>query len=167
MGRSRRAEGERSGGAGKPRRTRSGSGERRRPRPRPTRVERHGPEEPPEGIGGIVRHILGERRLRKGVALGRLARAWPTVVGEELARQTTPRALDEGGLLVAASSAAWGSQVRFLAREIRRRANEALGSEEVRKVRVTVGGESWKPLRRKGNEPPSDGVGGPERDPPR
>jgi predicted nucleic acid-binding Zn ribbon protein len=124
-------------------------------------VERHGAEEPPEGIGGILRHILGDRRMRKGMALGRLARAWPQVVGEELARQTTPRALDEGGLLVAASSAAWGSQVRFLAPEIRRRANEALGSEEVRKVRVTVGGESWKPLGRRGNRGVDGAPGGP------
>jgi predicted nucleic acid-binding Zn ribbon protein len=105
--------------------------------------------------------------MRKGVALGRLARSWPQVVGEELARQTTPRALDEGGLLVAASSAAWGSQVRFLAREIRRRANAELGSEVVRKVRVTVGGESWKPLRHKGNGAASGGAEGPGKDPAR
>jgi predicted nucleic acid-binding Zn ribbon protein len=167
MGRSEHDSGGRSGRGGGARRKTSGSGGGRRPRPRPTKVERHGPGEAPEGIGGIVRHLLGERRMRKGVALGRLARAWPQVVGEELARQTTPRALDEGGLLVAASSAAWGSQVRFLAREIRRRANEALGSDEVRKVRVTVGGGSWKPLRHKGNEAAEEGTGGPGGDPPR
>jgi predicted nucleic acid-binding Zn ribbon protein len=167
MGRSERGSGRRSDRAGGARRATSGSSERRRPRPRPTRVERHGAAEPPEGIGGILQHILGERRMRKGVALGRLARAWPQVVGEELARQTTPRALDEGGLLVAASSAAWGSQVRFLAREIRRRANVTLGSEVVRKVRVTVGGESWKPLRHKGNGAVSGDAGGPGKDPSR
>jgi predicted nucleic acid-binding Zn ribbon protein len=100
--------------------------------------DRLSPADPPEGIGGVVRRLLGDRRLRRGVALGRLALAWPQVVGEQLARQTSPRALDDGGLLVAASSAAWGSQVRFLSSEIRRKANEALGAEEVRTVRVTV-----------------------------
>jgi predicted nucleic acid-binding Zn ribbon protein len=120
----------------------------RRPRPRPTKVERHAPSDPPEGIGGIVRHLLQDRRMRRGVALGRLARAWPEVVGPDLARQTAPRALDGGSLLVAATSAAWGSQVRFLAPEIRRRANDALGIDEVRSVHVMVGGAGRKALRR-------------------
>lgn len=97
------------------------------------------------------------------MTLGRLARTWPQVVGEDLARQTTPRALDGGSLLVAASSAAWGSQVRFLAPEIRRRANDALGAEEVRTVHVTVVPEGRKPLRGKGfgnDSGPSEGPGG-------
>jgi predicted nucleic acid-binding Zn ribbon protein len=138
---------------------RSGRGRYRRPRPRPTKVERHAPSDPPEGIGGIVRHLLQDRRMRRGLALGRLARAWPQVVGEDLARQTAPRALEGGSLLVAAASAAWGSQVRFLATEIRRRANDALGSDEVRTVRVTVAGERGKSLRRNGF---SSEAGGPE-----
>jgi hypothetical protein len=112
------------------------------------RVERQGPGDPPEGIGGIVRRILGDRRMRKGVALGRLARAWPQVVGAQLARQTVPQALDEGGLLVSASSAAWGSQVRFLAAEIAAKANMALGADEVRTVRVMVASERPERLRR-------------------
>ena len=98
--------------------------------------------------------------MRRGVALGRLARAWPQVVGEDLARQTAPRALEGGSLLVGAASAAWGSQVRFLAPEIRRRANDALGADEVRTVHVTVDGERRKSLRRNGFGSDS---GGPER----
>ena len=161
MGRSERARGGSPAGRGRDR-----GANRRRPRPRPTKVERHRAGDPPEGIGGILGDILGERRMRKGVALGRLARAWPQVVGEDLARHTTPRSLEGGGLLVAASSAAWGSQVRFLAREIGRRANLALGSEEVRTVRVTVGGGSWKPLRHNENGGREGGPGGPGGGPP-
>jgi predicted nucleic acid-binding Zn ribbon protein len=122
--------------------------------------DRQTPADPPEGIGGVVRRLLGDRHMRRGVALGRLARAWPQVVGEQLARQTSPRALDQGGLLVAASSAAWGSQVRFLAPEIRKKANEALGAEEVRTVRVTVSSEARNRLSRNdfGGDPgPSEG----------
>jgi predicted nucleic acid-binding Zn ribbon protein len=88
--------------------------------------------------------------MRQGAALGRLARAWPQVVGDQLARQTVPQALDEGGLLVAATSAAWGSQVRFLAGEIAARANRELGSDEVRSVRVMVASGRQKRLQRKG-----------------
>jgi hypothetical protein len=82
---------------------------------------------------------MSSERFRRGLALGRLARSWEEVVGASLARETEPISLDQGGLLVSVSSGAWGAQVRFLAPEIRRRANEVLGSQEVRVVRVTVG----------------------------
>ncbi len=60
-------------------------------------------------------------------------------MGAQLARETAPARLDDGGLVVAASSPAWAAQVRFLKREIQRRANEALGTEEIRSVHVVVG----------------------------
>lgn len=86
--------------------------------------------------------------MRPGLALGRLARSWAEVVGPELARETAPRALDHGSLVVAATSSGWGTQARFLAEEIRRKANAALGTEEVRAVKVIVARPSHKALRR-------------------
>jgi hypothetical protein len=128
--------------------------------------ERQGPGDPPEGIGGVVRRILGDGRMRSGIALGRLTRAWAEVVGEQLAGQTAPRALQAGTLVVAAASSGWGSQVRFLAPEIRRKANETLRSDVVRTVRVTVIADLRKPLPRKGSGAPprpfeAPGKGGP------
>jgi predicted nucleic acid-binding Zn ribbon protein len=90
-------------------------------------------------VGRVLREALGEPRFKRGLALGRLARAWEDVVGPRLARETAPASLDEGGLVVAVSSGAWGAQVRFLTREIRQRANQVLGTEEIRAVRVVVG----------------------------
>ena len=90
-------------------------------------------------VGGVLREAMGSERFRRGLALGRLARSWDEVVGAALARETEPLSLDHGGLVVSVSSGAWGAQVRFLAHDIRRRANEVLGAQEVRTVRVTVG----------------------------
>ena len=90
-------------------------------------------------MGGVLREAMGSDRFRRGLALGRLARSWEEVVGSRLARETEPLALEDGGLVVSVSSGAWGAQVRFLAHEISRRANEVLGAQEVRTVRVTVG----------------------------
>ena len=137
-------------GPGEPRPPRSG----RRKRKGPGLDQRHGPGDAPERVGGIIRGLLGDGRLRRGSALGRLVLAWPQVVGPDLALVTEPRALDRGGLLVAASSSAWGSQVRFLAEEVRRRANAALGGEEVRSVRVIVASGPRDRLRRNGSESP-------------
>jgi predicted nucleic acid-binding Zn ribbon protein len=92
------------------------------------------------------------------MALGHLSRAWTQVVGEQLARQSAPRALDGGALLVAAASAAWGSQLRFLGSEIARRANEVLGWDAVKNVRVTVARDVSNPL-------PRNAFGGPDEHP--
>ncbi|MGH2710955.1 MAG: DUF721 domain-containing protein [Actinomycetota bacterium] len=86
----------------------------------------------------MLRGLLGGPKLRQGMALGRLSRAWKTVVGDELASQTEPLSLDESGLVVGASSPAWGAQVRFLAEDIRHRASEALGGATIGPVRIVV-----------------------------
>ncbi len=54
--------------------------------------------------------------------------------------------LDGGILVVATSDGPWGAQVRFLADEIRKKANASLGSEAVRRVQVVVRPESLKRL---------------------
>ena len=92
----------------------------------------------PERVGRVVRGILGEAELRHGLALGRLLRRWEEVVGSTLDAQTAPTALDRRGLVVAAASSAWATQVTFLASDIQRRANAILGREEVASVRSVV-----------------------------
>ena len=118
---------------------RCGSGGERRA----TRGDRRvaGRSEELKPVGGVLREAMGSERFRRGLALGRLARSWSEVVGDRLARETEPLSLEEGGLVVGASTGAWGAQVRFLAHEIGRRANEVLGAQDVRAVRVTVRGK--------------------------
>jgi hypothetical protein len=72
------------------------------------------------------------------MSLGRLGQRWVDVVGERLALECTPLRFEGSVLLVRASSAAWASQVRFLAKEVARRANEVLGSEAVQTVKVVI-----------------------------
>jgi predicted nucleic acid-binding Zn ribbon protein len=94
--------------------------------------------EEPHEIGSVLDGLLGKRPWVAGVALGLLGRRWETVVGERLAQETAPVALEAGVLLVRASSTSWAAQVRFLSREVRTLANEVLGGEQIREVRVTV-----------------------------
>ena len=46
--------------------------------------------------------------------------------------------LDQGVLVVAATTGPWGAQVRFLADQIRRRAEDALGAGSVARVHVVI-----------------------------
>jgi hypothetical protein len=89
-------------------------------------------------VGAILDGLLSERPLSGGLSVGRLARSWEAVVGARLAAETVPARLEGGTLVVAATTGPWGAQVRFLAKDILRRANEMLGSEGVRRVQVVV-----------------------------
>jgi hypothetical protein len=89
-------------------------------------------------IGEIVDGLLEEDLFRRGLPLARLAQAWPELVGERLAKATMPVSLEGGLLTVRASDGPWGSQARYLAEEIRKRADEALGGDAVRSIRITV-----------------------------
>ena len=100
------------------------------------RKDERSPEATP--LGDIVGKLMREPLFARGVAVGRLANEWSEVVGPRLASETTPASLDGGTLVVVASTGAWGTQARFLAEEIRRQANTALGSKAVRTVRVVV-----------------------------
>ncbi len=55
-----------------------------------------------------------------------------------MAAETAPAAFDDGVLTVEVSNGPWGAQATFLHEEIRRKADEALGGDQVRRVRIVV-----------------------------
>jgi hypothetical protein len=85
-----------------------------------------GRSEEPQPLGAVLDALGGERRLAAGLLLGSLGKRWNDVVGERLAEESAPAALEGGTLLVKASSAAWAAQIKFLAREIREASNRLL-----------------------------------------
>jgi predicted nucleic acid-binding Zn ribbon protein len=86
----------------------------------------------------VLDGLLGERPWRAGMAVGELARRWADVVGPRLAEESRPASLEGGALLVKASSAAWATQIGFLAGQVAARANEVMGQPLVSSVRVAV-----------------------------
>jgi predicted nucleic acid-binding Zn ribbon protein len=105
---------------------------------RPAGRNRPKRSESPETLGSVLEGLLNQWPWSGGVAVGELGRRWAEVVGDTLARECTPAGIQDGVLLVRATSAPWAAQLRFLQRELAARANEILGSERVREVRVTV-----------------------------
>jgi predicted nucleic acid-binding Zn ribbon protein len=92
----------------------------------------------PVAIGDIVQGLLAEQVFSRGMPVARLAATWAEVVGERLAAETAPASLEGGVLTVQATNGPWGAQAKFLVEQIKDRANEALGTDEVRSVRVTI-----------------------------
>jgi hypothetical protein len=93
----------------------------------------------PVALGAVVDELLGEEPFRRGMPVATLSRAWPELVGERLAEATAPVSLDGGCLVVRAADGPWGSQATYLADEIRRRADDALGGGVVTSIRIVVG----------------------------
>lgn len=97
-------------------------------------------------IGEIVDGLLREKAFAQGMPIGQLAADWSAVVGPRLGAESAPVSLDRGILVVAATTGPWGAQVRFLADQIRERANGAIGEGSVQTVRVVVRSEPRKGL---------------------
>jgi hypothetical protein len=89
-------------------------------------------------IGDVVDSLMEEDVFSRGMPIATLARRWPELVGERLARATQPASLEGGVLLIRASDGPWGAQARYLADEIRERAEMALGTGSVKSVRIVV-----------------------------
>ena len=97
-------------------------------------------------LGTVLDGLLREQAFARGLPIGRLVAVWDDVVGPRIAAETAPVTLEGGVLVVAASSGPWGAQARFLAEEIRRRANAALGDGPVKRVHVVVREDPRKAL---------------------
>ncbi|MGE5226503.1 MAG: DUF721 domain-containing protein [Planctomycetaceae bacterium] len=100
-------------------------------------------------IGEIVDGLLAEDVFARGMPIATLARDWPALVGERLAEATKPVSLDGGVLVVRASDGPWGAQAKYLAEQIRARADDALGGGVVQTVRVVVGPGPSEPRNRR------------------
>lgn len=97
-------------------------------------------------IGDVVDGLLQERTFARGMPIGQLASDWAAVVGPRIAAESAPVSLERGVLVVAATTGPWGAQVRFLAEQIRERAETALGTGSVAKVQVVVRSDPRKGL---------------------
>jgi hypothetical protein len=93
----------------------------------------------PVALGDVVDELLAEEAFRPGMPVATLRRRWSELVGERLAAATAPESLEAGSLVVRASDGPWGAQATYLAEEIRKRADEALGGGVVERIRIVVG----------------------------
>jgi predicted nucleic acid-binding Zn ribbon protein len=87
-----------------------------------------------EGLVGL----LDSQFLQAALQLGRVMNVWKEAAGEAAAC-SRPVKLDKGKLKVDAKDSAWANEIQLRSEEIRRRVNEALGSNVVREIAAGVG----------------------------
>jgi hypothetical protein len=92
----------------------------------------------PEQIGRDVQREL--KRFGPAGAIGEIVKAWPTAVGDAIARNAWPaRVSRDATLHVATSSSAWAYELGLLEADIRERLAGALGPDAPKRLRFASG----------------------------
>ena len=105
-------------------------------------------------IGSEVERALGRSGSRDALPLAAITSAWPSAVGETVARQAWPLRISRDGTLhVATTSSTWAFELDRLAAEILGRLASQLVDRAPEKLRFAVG-----PVPESG--PPAEGASG-------
>ena len=97
----------------------------------------------PECIAAVLGRALAGTGLQRRLEERGLLAAWPKVVGERIARFSSPVDIEDGILTVQAANAVWRQELTLLLPEIMRRYNELCGAGTVREIRWS----RWGPRR--------------------
>ena len=93
----------------------------------------------PEQIGAAMQPLL-DRIDREGhFAIVRLAKAWPEIVGEAIARRTEIVSLKFHTAVVKVSGAMWIQELNLMRSQILARVTQRLGEDVVRELRFVQG----------------------------
>ncbi|MGP9845820.1 DUF721 domain-containing protein [Brachybacterium sp. 107] len=105
----------------------------------------------PQGIESVLRKVLGNLGWNAGMNAGRVLEEWDDIVGEKVSAHCRPVSLEDGVLVISASSSAWASQLRMLTPRLITTIEEHVGSHVVAELRVTgpaAAERTWKKGRR-------------------
>ena len=112
-----------SGPRSAPRRRRGWSG------PRPD-------DRDPQPLGALASRLVADRGWNDRVSAGVVFARWAQLVGADVAEHAQPVSLQDGELLVRASSTAWATQLRLLQRQLIARITAGAGPGVVTRIRV-------------------------------
>ena len=111
----------------------------------------------PESLGEIIRRGRVITPKKKRHRLEMLCLNWKYIAGERTGRHSSPTRLSRGTLTVAAEGPAWAAELSVQTHELIRRAEQILGEDSVKKVRVQArakaSGGVLKGERGKASEP--------------
>lgn len=93
----------------------------------------------PTSISPILKGIIKEFGLEKGIAGALLQIRWREIVGPQIASHTYPAEIRFDTLHLLVDSAVWMHQLSFLKKEIIEKCNRLLGKESIRKIQLRTG----------------------------
>lgn len=87
-----------------------------------------------ERMDSVLSDVLEETGVSDQVDRVRILDLWPEVVGEQVARVTRARSVDEATLIVEVRSSAWLMELNMLKGDIKGRVNERLDEVSIDKI---------------------------------
>jgi len=86
-------------------------------------------------ISGVIKNFLKKTGLEKAVAQQGSLEIWPSVVGTNVAKNTTPESVEHGVLVVRVSTPAWRQELQFQKKEIIKNLNKELKNNIVKDIK--------------------------------
>lgn len=93
----------------------------------------------PTSISPILKGIIKDFGLEKGIAGALLQIRWREIVGPQIASHTYPAEIRFDTLHLTVDSAVWMHQLSFLKQEIIEKCNRILGKASIRKIQLRTG----------------------------
>ena len=88
----------------------------------------------PQRVDAVLAGVLEKHGVRKQVERIGVLDLWPEIVGEQLARVTRVRGLDEDALFVEVRSSAWLMELSMMKGEFLERVNARLGEAPIDRI---------------------------------
>lgn len=89
----------------------------------------------PKEIGAAIQELVGSIGIGKTLKQYEVVTLWPTLVGEQIARVTTAKRMENGVLLIEVSNAPWRAELTMRRGEIARKINVSVGKNVVKEIR--------------------------------
>ena len=88
----------------------------------------------PTRVDAVLAGVLEKHGVQKQVQRIGVLELWPEIVGEQLARVTRVKGLDEDALFVEVRSSAWLMELSMMKDDFLERVNERLGEAPVERI---------------------------------
>jgi predicted nucleic acid-binding Zn ribbon protein len=99
-------------------------------------------ERPPRPISDVMDHWMAAQGLTELKVLATIRAQWVLMVGEEIARHSSPRSLQDGVLSVMVDHGGWVTELKFQEGRILRLIEDQVGTGVVARLNARVGAGS-------------------------
>ena len=89
----------------------------------------------PVSAGAALQDLVKELGIGRTLAEYDVLTSWEKLVGEQIAKVTTPQRFDNGVLFISVATAPWRAELSLRRREITERVNARIGKKIVREIR--------------------------------
>lgn len=96
----------------------------------------------PQDAGDLFEGIFRRKRREPVLAVSRLRKHWPAIVGDALARVTWPARIARGVLWINALDSGWAFNLQFVKSDLLNAARVFLGNDDIRELRYKAGAMS-------------------------